>query len=179
MASDIDSNAWDGQDGAEAFDEDNQGLDGAGENDRGEMRTFEEMPDVLDVTQAAGDADDDDALIGEDLDDDEIIALEADSEDADVEDDPLAGRFADGAAEPEDTPRLAEEASFDQQDDDEGPLRRGSDGAMSRADRGDVELDFTDDTDDEQETSTGRASRFESRFLDDEDLTDLGYKQDR
>jgi len=59
---------------AEAFDEDNQNL--AGE---GEMKTFEELPQVIDVTSAEGDADDDDALIGEDLDDDEIIALERDA----------------------------------------------------------------------------------------------------
>lgn len=65
---DIDS-GWDEQDGAETLDEDVVGRDG-------EMRTFEELPDVLDVTQAEGDADDDDALIAEDLDDDEIVALE-------------------------------------------------------------------------------------------------------
>jgi hypothetical protein len=69
---------WDEQDGAEALDEDVVGKDG-------ELRTFEELPDVLDVTQAEGDADDDDALIGEDLDDDEIIALEQD-EDGDPDD---------------------------------------------------------------------------------------------
>ena len=64
---------WDEQDGAEALDEDVVGKDG-------ELRTFEELPDVLDVTQAEGDADDDDALIGEDLDDDEIIGLEQDED---------------------------------------------------------------------------------------------------
>jgi len=52
----------------------------------GELRTFEELPDVLDVTQAEGDADDDDALIGEDLDDDEIIALEEDADPGDGRD---------------------------------------------------------------------------------------------
>lgn len=46
------------QDGAEAFDEDN--LD---PNElRGEMRTFEELDDVQDVTQAQGDRDEDEAL---------------------------------------------------------------------------------------------------------------------
>ncbi|WP_421738234.1 hypothetical protein [Caulobacter sp.] len=59
---------------AETFDEDNQNV--AGE---GDMKTFEQMPRVLDVTTAEGDADDDDALIAEDLDDDEIIALERES----------------------------------------------------------------------------------------------------
>ena len=59
---------------AETFDEDNQNA--AGE---GDMKTFEQLPRVLDVTTAEGDADDDDALIAEDLDDDEIIALERES----------------------------------------------------------------------------------------------------
>jgi hypothetical protein len=67
---------------AEAFDEDNQNL--AGE---GEMKTFEELPMVLDVTSAEGDADNDDALIGEDLDDDEIIALEREALDEAEEED--------------------------------------------------------------------------------------------
>ncbi|WP_168076076.1 hypothetical protein [Caulobacter sp. SSI4214] len=78
---DID-NGWDEQDGAEALDEDVVGRDG-------ELRTFEELPDVLDVTQADGDADDDDALTAEDLTDDEIVELEQ-------EDDPGDGRDVDG-----------------------------------------------------------------------------------
>ncbi|ENZ79021.1 MULTISPECIES: hypothetical protein [Caulobacter] len=77
---DID-NGWDEQDGAEALDEDVVGRDG-------ELRTFEELPDVLDVTQAEGDADDDDALTAEDLTDDEIVELEQ-------EDDPGDGRDVD------------------------------------------------------------------------------------
>lgn len=72
---------WDEQDGAEALDEDVVGKDG-------ELRTFEELPDVLDVTQAEGDADDDDALIAEDLTDEEIVELEQD-------DDPGDGRDVD------------------------------------------------------------------------------------
>ena len=77
---DID-NGWDEQDGAEALDEDVVGRDG-------ELRTLEELPDVLDVTQAEGDADDDDALTAEDLTDDEIVELEQ-------EDDPGDGRDVD------------------------------------------------------------------------------------
>jgi hypothetical protein len=156
MASDVDSNGYDDQDGAEAFDEDNQGLDGAGENDRGEMRTFEELPDVLDVTAAEGDADDDDALIGEELDDDEIIQLEADRDLADEEDDPEASRLADDA--PDDFARETSEAG------------------SNRADRSEAGLSFTDDTDDEQAEAGGIASRFESRRLSDDDLEDLGYR---
>ena len=76
----------DDQAGAETLDEDTLGI----EDDRRE--TFEELPDLLDVTSAEGDADDDDALIGEDLDDDEIIDLEQDQTLADPEDDDLAAR---------------------------------------------------------------------------------------
>ena len=70
---------WDGQDGAEAMDDDTIGRDG-------EFRTFEELPDVLDVTQAEGDADDDDALIAEELDDEEIIELEQEGDAGDGRD---------------------------------------------------------------------------------------------
>lgn len=89
MASDIE-----GQDQSEIFDEDNQELQGPGAP--AERRTFEELPDVADVTQAAGDADDDAALIAEDLDDEEIVQLEADADMADIEDDDLAGRMGEG-----------------------------------------------------------------------------------
>ena len=83
-------NGYDEQDGAEALDEDVVGKDG-------ELRTFEELPDVLDVTQAEGDADDDDALIGEDLDDDEIIALEEDADGGDgVDEDDKRPQVFDG-----------------------------------------------------------------------------------
>lgn len=70
---------YDEQDQAETFDEDMVELDG-------EMRTAEEQPALFDVTSAEGDADDEEALIGEDLDDDEIIALEEDAVDADADD---------------------------------------------------------------------------------------------
>ena len=65
-----------GQDQSEVFDEDNQNLADAGGR-TSEMRTFEELPDVFDVTSAVGDSDDDAGLIGEELEDDEIIELKA------------------------------------------------------------------------------------------------------
>jgi hypothetical protein len=85
MATDIESDR-DDQDQSEVFDEDNQNLDGDGRVRTGEMRTFEELPNVIDLTTAEGDSDDDDALIGEDLDDDEIITLEQDNEGSEDED---------------------------------------------------------------------------------------------
>jgi hypothetical protein len=85
MTTDIE-NDRDDQDQSEVFDEDNQNLDGDGRVRTGEMRTFEELPNVIDLTTAEGDSDDDDALIGEDLDDDETIALEQDNEGSEDED---------------------------------------------------------------------------------------------
>ena len=61
-------NGYDGQDSAETMDDDVIGRDG-------EFRTFEELPDVLDVTQAEGDADDE-----------EIIELEQDEDPGDGRD---------------------------------------------------------------------------------------------
>ena len=179
MPSDVDGR--DDQDGAEAFDEDTIGLDGVGEDDGGEMKTFEELPDVLDVTAAAGDADDDEALIAEDLDDDQIIELSAEQSQAEGEDDDLETRF-DDAATPDDLgrdpPRLAEESRFDLHDDDGDDAPAASEIAMSRADDDNPELAFTDDTDEDQLGGKGRASRLESRTLSDDDLKDLGYQRE-
>jgi len=76
----------DDQDGAETLDEETLGVPDD------ERETFEELTEVLDVTSAVGDGDDDEALIAEDLDDDEIVALEEDASLADPEDDALEAR---------------------------------------------------------------------------------------
>jgi len=69
---DIDSGR-DDQDQSEAFDEDNVDVSQTG-GVTNEFKTFEEMPDVLDVTSADGDADDED-FDEDDLDlDDELGA---------------------------------------------------------------------------------------------------------
>lgn len=70
----------DPQDTAEVFDEDNYNT----REELNEMKTFEEMPDVLDVTRARGDRDDDEAL-ALDADDftDEAFDPEADLEEDD------------------------------------------------------------------------------------------------
>lgn len=153
---------YDPQDQAETFDEANTA---GGEGDSplagdsplsvGEdMRTFEELPDLEDVTRAEGDADDD-----------EVVALDADEfapdavEDRDLEeDDELDYRAADAEREDdidgqgpelgaEPIPRAySEVAGLDQV--------RDADEAQGRAD------DFTD---------------FEAREADEGDLRDLGY----
>lgn len=158
------SGDYDAQDLAEVFDEDNVNLDGDGVIG-GEMLTFENMPDVLDVTCAIGDSDDDAALIGEELDDDEIIALELDADLADFEDDESAGRTPEqagnealGLFDPDD---IADDAALD----DAGTPSEGP------------SLRFMEDVDPVTDEHHRGAARMESRReLDDDDLEDLGYR---
>lgn len=70
---------YDDQDGAEAFDETNLDDD----QDLGEMRTFEELPDLLDLTTAEGDRDDDEGLVLDAADFDEAAFDEDAPEDED------------------------------------------------------------------------------------------------
>jgi hypothetical protein len=93
-----DSDLPDEQDQAEAFDEDNFNLDGSGD-DSGEFKTFEELPDVFDVTRALGDADVDEALVAEDADEieDEPEDNELDDDDDLDEVDGIAAQAADEA----------------------------------------------------------------------------------
>ena len=173
MAIDMDDGR-DDQDGAEVFDEDNQNLENGGD-----MRTLEELPDVLDVTHAAGDDDDDEALIGEELDDDQIIQLEADAAEADFEDDDLEGRMPEALDEDDDGAieevRFAEETSFDVRDDNEFVRDdRASERAMSRANN-DVDLEFSGDLDSFGAMDEEGSAEMESDTLSDEDVDRLGY----
>lgn len=140
----------DEQDQAEAFDEDT--LDG---DDRAynalEPRTFEELPDLLDVTRAAGDADADDPDPDFDPDQadlDEELSLEGVEPEADA----LYGA---------DAPRLTE---IDQE----------SNGL--RADD-EVELVYSGLMEEVQGAQSS-AAHWESRRLADDDLADLGYGPD-
>jgi hypothetical protein len=138
----------DDQDVAEAFDEDTTAGD-----DRllRERSTFEELPELFDATRAVGDADDDEARIGEEMDDDEIVAAEADADDDDFEDDDLARRSPEHL-------RLAALDDDDEAADDE------------------VELRFVDDL--ENVDAAGFAARdLESDELSDEDLEELDYRE--
>jgi len=172
---------WDGQDQAEVFDEDNQSLDGAGDVDA-EMRTFEELPDVLDVTSAVGDSDDDAALIAEELDDEDIIELEADAELADFEDDDLAGRMPEeldndsiDALDAEGV-YLSEEAGLDLRDEvDEVESDDASELSMSLTGEDEVELAPAGDLDNASVRDGKHTAQMEARNLDDDDLEDLGY----
>jgi hypothetical protein len=85
MPTDID---YDDQDGAEALDETNLTDDGE------DIANFDQLDDVLDVTQADGDADEDDEDLDfddEDVDDiDDELEGERDDEGLDVEREPLS-----------------------------------------------------------------------------------------
>ena len=90
---------YDEQDGAETFDESN--LDD--HEELNEMRTFEELPDLFDVTSARGDRDEDEALALDAAEFDEEAFTDADLEDDDElryraaaseeDDDDFDGRF--------------------------------------------------------------------------------------
>ena len=162
MAADVEGD-WDGQDQSEVFDEDNQNLNdgGAPEN---EMRTFEELPDVIDVTSAEGDADDDASLIAEELDDDEIIRLESDAELADFEDDELATR----------SPEELDDEAIDDLDP-AGAFLSQEAGVDIRDEADEVDLEFTGDLDGLSASDADSTASMEASDLDDNDLEDLGY----
>jgi hypothetical protein len=162
MAADLDTDI-DPQDLAEVFDEDNtntesQRLGGAEDGEQ-----VEDLVDVFDVTTAVGDADDDEALIGEDLDDDEIIDLAG--EDADDEDDE--------DVIDEDTLRGPDPDDEDDEDEDDDDLIDGVDLAPPE----DVDLTFAGDMADVAGAHSA-AQRYESKTLSDEDLAALDYKED-
>jgi hypothetical protein len=168
MAADLETDV-DEQDLAEVFDEDNtntesQRLGGAEDGEQAE-----DLVDLFDVTKAVGDADDEDALIGEDLDDDEIVDLarQGDDEDDDEEqtdEDTLRG------PEPDDEDDADLIASLGEDDDD---LIDGVDTPP----RNDVNLTFVGDMNDVAGAHSA-AQRYESKTLSDEDLAALDYKKD-
>lgn len=134
----------DGQDQAEILDEDN--VIGAGDDlPPAEMRTFENIPDVRDETSAVGDADEDAGLIAEQLDDDEIVALERDE--------------IDGFSVVNDNPAVR-------------PSERG---APVEEDEDEVSLIDAGDMDQAPGTDRADIARYESSRVSDEDLDDLGY----
>lgn len=143
----------DEQDQAEVFDEDNLEAGGAG-SARADRRKLDELPDVLDVTAAVGDADDDAAAIAEDLDDAEVIDLESDAGLADPEDDELAGRMPE-ALQGENASRYDGPAVLRQAPDEAPVLYAGELDNVSR-----------DDAD---------AAALEADVLADDDIADLGY----
>ena len=149
MSERFDSSDADAQDNAEAFDEDATSGDG-------ELRTFEELPEVEDLTQADGDRDEDEALA--------LDADEFDPEsigDADLEEDhELDYRAADEEHEDDLDGLGPESPNFDAAAPSPGDIDGLGDELRDASEAEGGEDDFTD---------------FEAKGLNDEDLEDLGY----
>lgn len=157
---------FDPQDQAETFDESNV-VGGEGDSALGfdspvspgsDMRTFEELPDVEDVTQALGDADDEEAVALDAAEFDEDAVGDADFE----EDDELDYRASTEEHE-DDLDGLGPEDGFDE---DRIDVRSDIDG-------------LADDVEDADQVSGGEDdfTNFQSRALDDDDLQRLGYSR--
>jgi hypothetical protein len=144
----------DPQDSAESLDETNYDLSEGG----GDMLTFEELPDVLDLTQVDGDRDEDEAL-----------ALDADEFDEDAIDDNDTEEdheldYRAGTAEREDD--LDGQGPEDGYNEDGVPAG-GIDGLDEVGDADTVEGGEDDITD------------FQATNLSDADLQDMGYSENR
>jgi hypothetical protein len=159
----------DPQDQAETFDEANV-TGGEGDVSLGgdspvtpgeDMRTFEELPDVEDVTRAEGDADDDEA-----------IALDADEFDPDA--------MTDNDLEEDD--EFDYHAATEEREDDidgQGP-ENGSMADGFNEDRIDARSSIdglAEDVEDADQVEGGEddVTNFQSKALDDDDLQRLGY----
>jgi len=155
---------FDDQDQSEALDESNT-VGGEGDVALGgesplsvgeDMRTFEELPDVLDVTQVAGDRDDDEAL-----------ALDADEFDEDAVDD---GDF-------EDDDELNYAAATEEREDDidgQGPEDGFNEDGLSARD-----IDGLDEVRDADEAEGGEddVTDFQATDVSDDDLRTMGYSE--
>ena len=154
---------FDDQDQSEIFDETNAGEGGdAGEvrsyADASERRTFEELPDVPDLTQLIGDRDDDEAL-----------ALDADEFDPDAVDD---GDF-------EEDNELDYHAATEEHEDDLDGL--GPEDDYDDAEVSAKEIDGLHEVRDADEAEGGEDdfTDFQARDVGDEDLKAMGYSEDR
>jgi hypothetical protein len=142
-----DDQGADAQDIAEVFDEDNLDSDRMRLARDDEELNFDDMPDVYDATSAEGDKDDDDAIIGDDLSDDEIVELSVQDEDESEDEDD------------DDAYRAAE--NLDDNDD------AGTSEEVSLSYAGDLNT---------VAGAHSAAQRYESKTLSDQDLEELGYK---
>jgi hypothetical protein len=145
----------DAQDGAEALDETNYD----DREEMNEMRTFEELPDVLDVTVADGDRDDDEALA---LDSDEFDE-DAIGDDDTEEDNELDYRAADEEHE-DDLDGLGAEDAYNDDELDGDEVEGLDEQVMDAGGVSGGEDDFTN---------------FQAKGLSDEDLQKMGYSENR
>jgi hypothetical protein len=153
---DIPDSQADSQEGAEAVDE--AMLDD--DPQLGEMRTFEELPELLVVTRADGDRDDDEALA---LDADEFDPAAVG--DADTEEDRELDYRAATQEREDDIDGLGDEDSYDEDAVDAASSIEGVDEAVADADA------VSGGEDD--------VSNFQARNLGDDDLRRMGYAETR
>ena len=154
-----DSDGYDPQDQAEAFDETNSTDGGdAGEvrsfAEADEMRVFEDLPDVEDLTRADGDADDD-----------EPLALDADEFDPDaIEEDDIVG----------DDELAYRAATEERQDDLDG---QGPEDGFDEARLAERDIDGLDEVRDASEVQGGEddVTDFQRPDVSDADLQAMGY----
>jgi hypothetical protein len=146
---------YDEQDQAEVLDETHYD-----EEENAQLRTFEELPDVLDVTQAVGDRDDDEAL-----------ALDADEFDEEA--------FGDGDVEEDN--ELDYRASVEGEDDiyddaDENDIVDKFDDDSVSSD----EIEGLREVRDADEVTGGEDdfTNFQAKNVGDEDLRRMGYLDD-
>lgn len=121
-----------------------------------ERRTFEELPELMDLTRADGDRDEDEALA---LDSDELSDDLLDDTDLE-EDDELNYRAADAERE-DDIDGLGDEDSFN-----EDALSAGSIEGLDEVADADLVQGGEDDVTD-----------FQAKNLDDDDLEEMGYSE--
>lgn len=152
------------QDMAEIWDEDNRDSDTRRLARGDDEMNADDVPGVYDATRRVGDDSDDDALIGDDMDDADIVELviDDDEDDEDAEDDPYRLRTADAFDDEDD-----DELDFDDEEDN-------LDADVVRLSPDEVELEDAGDLNNSQGAS-GSARRFESAHLSDKDIKDLGY----
>ena len=163
-----DNEDFDGQDLAETFDE-SMTVGGEGDVSLGgesplpigeDMRTFEELPDVYDVTRRAGDRDDE-----------EELALDADEFDLDA--------FGDGDGEDDDELDYGA-VDADHEDDLDGlgaePGSEFDDDQLTASD-----IEGLDQVRDRNEVSGGEDdfTNFSAKSVSDEDLRRMGYSETR
>ncbi|MEW5686318.1 MAG: hypothetical protein AB1942_15485 [Pseudomonadota bacterium] len=146
-----DSEDFDSQDQSEAFDEDNTSGDDTLST---ELRTFEELPQVEDLTRADGDREDDEAL-----------ALDADEFDPD----------AIGDADLEEDDELDYRAATAEREDEIDGL--GPDDSFDEARILKTEIDGLEEVRDAAEAEGGEddVTDFQSKSVSDADLRRMGY----
>ena len=188
----VDTPDIDGQDVAEVFDEDNTNDEAERYGGREDAEQFEDIPDVHDVTSRVGDADDDEAEIGEDMAADELVQTAPDHDAAagniDGEERLVRGRHGkyagptllgdllEGRSQRTHSRRAEGYSAEDPgEENDLGPddpdLRDG----VGKTDPHEVELTYAGDLSN-VEGATSSAADLESDELSDDDLRDLDYK---